>query len=69
MQSKRHSHYEVLSNQVVGIMGGWLIVMFLFPLFDHLLQHWVATVSSVIFFTWSYVRSYALRRYFNGKVK
>ena len=67
MQSKKHSHYEVLANQAIGIMGGWLIVMFLFPLFNHLSQHWIATISSVLFFIWSYARSYALRRYFDKK--
>ena len=65
-QSKKHSHYEVMSNQVVGVIGGWLIVMFLFPFFQHLEQSIVATISSAIFFVWSYARSYILRRVFNN---
>ena len=65
MQTKRHSHYEVLTNQIVGIVLGWLIVFALFPLFDHLCQAWVATISSVLFFISSYTRSYLIRRYFN----
>ena len=64
-QSKKHSHYEVLTNQVVGIVLGWLIVFLLFPLFDELEQVYVATISSCIFFISSYVRSYFLRRVFN----
>ncbi len=65
MQTKRHSHYEVLTNQIVGIVVGWLIVFALFPLFAHLGQAWVATISSVLFFISSYTRSYLIRRYFN----
>jgi len=67
MQSKKHSHYEVLTNQIVGIIGGWLIVMFAFPFFQHMEQYTVATISSVIFFVWSYLRSYTIRRFFNGR--
>ena len=67
MQTKKQTHIEVLTNQVVGIIGGWLIVYFLFPLFDHLEQGKVATISTIIFFIWSYSRSYILRRYFNKK--
>lgn len=69
MQSKKHSHYEIATNQTVGIVGGWLIVYFLFPLFNHYSQEIVATISSVIFFIWSYTRSYILRRYYNKKIK
>jgi len=65
MQTIKHSHFEVLTNQVVGICGGWLIVMYLFPLFDHLQQGYVATISSCIFFIWSYSRSFIIRRLFN----
>lgn len=69
MQSKKHSHYEILTNQIVGIIGGWLIVMFLFPLFDHLPQHYIATISTILFFIWSYTRSYIIRRLYNSKSK
>jgi hypothetical protein len=69
MQSKKYSHYEVLSNQVIGIIGGWLIVYYLFPFFQHLDQVYVATISSVLFFIWSYSRSYVIRRIFNRRIK
>jgi hypothetical protein len=65
MQTRKQSHLEILSNQVIGIVGGWLIVYLLFPLFNNLPQGYVATISSVIFFVWSYARSYTLRRIFN----
>ena len=67
MQTKKHSHYEVFTNQVVGIVVGWLSVFWLFPLFDHLAQFWVACVSTVLFFISSYTRSYLIRRYFNHR--
>lgn len=66
-QSKKESHAEVMENQIVGIIGGWLIVMYLFPLFHHLPQAQVATVSSALFFMWSYLRSYVIRRRHNKK--
>ena len=69
MQSKKQSHLEVTTNQILGIVGGWLIVYFLFPLFDHLSQGLVATISTIIFFIWSYIRSYTVRRYFNKRIE
>ena len=68
IQSKKDSHIEITLNQVVGIIGGWLIVMFVFPFFDYLEQFYVATISSILFFIWSYSRSYIIRRYFNGRL-
>lgn len=67
MQSKIQSHLEVTINQIVGLIGGWLIVYYLFPLFDYLSQSIVATISTIIFFIWSYMRSYLIRRYFATK--
>jgi hypothetical protein len=69
MQTKKQSLFEILTNQVIGIIGGWLIVYLLFPLFDHLPQEQIATISAVIFFIWSSLRSYILRRLFNKKIK
>ena len=68
MQTKKQSHLEVTINQILGIIGGWLIVYFIFPLFDYLNQSLVATISTIIFFIWSYIRSYLVRRYFNKKL-
>jgi uncharacterized membrane protein YccC len=69
MQSKKHSHYEILTNQIVGVIIGWLIVFLLFPFFSHLDQFWIATISTALFFISSYVRSYCIRRIFNGMAK
>ncbi len=67
-QTKLQSHLEVTTNQILGIIGGWLIVYYLFPLFDDLSQEIVATISTIIFFIWSYIRSYIVRRYFNKRI-
>lgn len=68
MQSKKDSHKEIFMNQWVGIILGWLIVYFLFPLFEHFEQFWIATISTVLFFISSYIRGYFIRRYFNKKI-
>ena len=65
MQTVKQTHLEVSVNQAVGIVVGWLIVYLLFPLFDYLPQHWVATISTALFFVSSYARSYLIRRFFN----
>ena len=67
MQSKKHSHYEITTNQILGIIIGWAIVYFIFPLLKELTQFELATVSSCMFFVSSYTRSYVIRRIFNGK--
>ena len=65
MQTKKDSIKEVSTNQIVGVIVGWCIVYFLFPLFDHLDQSLIATISTGIFFISSYMRSYIIRRIFN----
>lgn len=65
-QSKKHSHYEATTNQVIGVMMGWSIVYFIFPLLKHLTAFELATVSSIMFFISSYSRTYSLRRLFNA---
>jgi len=64
-QSKKYSHYEIMVNQIVGVVMGWLIVFLLFPLFDDLDQFYVASISTCIFFVSSYARAYIIRRVFN----
>lgn len=64
-QSKKHSHYEVLANQVAGIIIGWCLVYFAFPLMGVEVTEAQATASSAMFFVGSYVRAYGIRRIFN----
>ena len=57
-------HYEVLTNQILGITVGWLLVYFLYPVLIPLGPGNMATVSSVVFFISSYMRLYLIRMYF-----
>ena len=65
MQSKKHTHFEVITNQVAGLILGWCIVFFIFPFMGMESTATTATASSVIFFISSYTRSYVVRRIFN----
>jgi hypothetical protein len=69
IKSKKQSHLETIVNQCIGLFLGWMIVYALFPLFNHLKQEYVATISTIIFFISSYARTYLVRRYFNGIYK
>lgn len=69
MQSRFESFVEVVHNQWIGIVVGWMIVYFIFPLFQHLEQFWVASISTILFFVSSSFRAYVVRRYFNKKGK
>ena len=64
-QSKAHSHYEIITNSIAGIVIGWLIVFYIFPLIGVETTAVHATESSLIFFVASYTRAYAIRRIFN----
>ncbi len=65
MQSKRHSHYETTANQVAGLLIGWSLVYFVFPVMGVETTATQATISSVMFFISSYIRTYTIRRIFN----
>jgi membrane protein implicated in regulation of membrane protease activity len=66
-RAKRLVHYEVLTNQVLGIIVGWLVVYFLYPVLLSLGPAVMASISSVVFFVISYIRLYAVRMYFKNK--
>ncbi len=65
MQSKKHSHYEIITNQIAGIIIGWILVYFAFPLIGIEASVQQATASSAMFFIASYARAYTIRRIFN----
>ena len=66
MQSKKLSHVEIIANQAAGVIIGWLIVFFVFPLIGVETTPEQAFGSSAIFFVASYTRAYVIRRIFNG---
>jgi membrane protein implicated in regulation of membrane protease activity len=61
---RRLVHYEVLTNQILGITVGWLVVYFLYPILIPLGPGSMATISSIVFFIISYIRLYLVRIYF-----
>jgi membrane protein implicated in regulation of membrane protease activity len=63
-KSRRLVHYEVLTNQILGLTVGWLVVYFLYPVLIPLGPASMATLSSVVFFIISYIRLYTVRMYF-----
>ncbi len=66
-QSKIHSHYEIITNQIAGIMIGFVLVYFVFPFIGVETTATQASLSSMMFFIASYSRAYAIRRIFNNK--
>lgn len=66
-QSRKHSHYETIANQLAGQVIGWCLVYFVFPLMGVETTATQATASSIMFFISSYTRSYVIRRIFNKK--
>jgi len=64
-QSKKHSHYEMITNSVLGIIIGWSIVFWIFPYMGVETTVNQASLSSVMFFIASYARAYIIRRIFN----
>ena len=65
MQSKKHSHYETIANQIAGQIIAFCIVYFAFPLMGIEPTVVQAGISSVMFFCASYTRAYVIRRIFN----
>ncbi|WP_451923618.1 DUF7220 family protein [Sulfurovum mangrovi] len=65
MQSKKHSHMEIITNQILGVVIGWALVYFAFPIIGLEPTVEQATMSSGMFFVASYIRGYSVRRIFN----
>lgn len=65
MLTKKQIHIETTFNQMLGLVIGWCIVYFIFPLMAHLPMEQVATYSSAMFFVASYFRIYVTRTFFN----
>ena len=66
MQSRKYSHYEILTNQISGQIIGWLLVYFMLPLMGIETTALQATGTTILFFISSYTRSYVIRRIFNN---
>lgn len=65
--NRKMMHYEVLTNQILGVVVGWLIVYLIYPFLIPLGPATMATLSTSIFFITSYTRMYLVRMYFRKK--
>ena len=65
MQSKKFSHYEVMSNQIVGILVGLVVVYHLMPIIKYMPPELQSPIVVFTMFVFSYSRTYLLRRLFN----
>ncbi len=66
---KKMMHQEVLTNQILGVIVGWLVIYLIYPILIPLGPATMATLSTVIFFSISYIRMYLVRNYFRKKEK
>jgi membrane protein implicated in regulation of membrane protease activity len=61
MKKNKMIHYEVITNQVLGIIFGWFVIFFIYPYLIPLGPAMMATLSSIVFFIVSYMRLYLIR--------
>ena len=66
MQSRRSSFVEAVTNVGIGIVVAWAVTFAVFPLFNYEPTVAKSLYISLIFTVVSLVRSYVLRRVFNG---
>ena len=62
-QTKREAAIEVLTGTAIGMLGSWLITLFVMSYLPDKLQ--AATISVLLCTLWSLVRGYSIRRYFS----
>ena len=65
MQSKRFSHFEIMTNQIVGILIGLVVMYYLMPVIKHMPPELQSPIVVFTMFVFSYSRAYILRRLFN----
>ena len=65
-QSRKHSFYEAWVNILIGYGVNFTANMLIFPLFGFHITVTQNIVMGVIYTGISLVRSYAIRRWFNG---
>ena len=68
MQSKKHSFIEVLSNTAIGFVISLIATFIVFPYYEVETSSKQKTQITLAFTVISIIRSYVIRRYFNGKI-
>ena len=66
MQSKKHSFYETVAQNVLGLIIGWCVMYFILPYFGVEANKTQSTIASAIFFVTSFARSFLVRRAFSS---
>jgi hypothetical protein len=59
---------ESFTNQLIGFFIAMLTQMIVFPLYDIHVSHTQNFTMTAIFTVVSMIRSFIIRRYFNGKI-
>lgn len=67
MQSKRETHIEVTTNLWLGAIGSWFLTMLAMYFAPRIGTFWAGNLAFALCTVWSYVRGYAVRRYFNAR--
>ena len=68
-QSKKQSAFESIVNIVIGLIVSFLIQIVIYPLLEIPVTIKQNIIITIVFFLASFIRGYAVRRYFNKKTK
>jgi hypothetical protein len=64
-QSKKHSALESITNVVVGLVMSIVTQMILYPILNIPVSFSQNLIITGVFFVISFIRGYAIRRFFN----
>lgn len=65
-QSRRMSLVEAKTNAVIGLLVSWIFTFYGLPLFGIEINVSQASGITICYFFLSLIRSYIIRRFFNG---
>lgn len=68
MQSKKETHYEVLLNNILGVLVGLIAIRTMIPLLEGINPDIQSIVIVGVMFCLSYIRGYMIRRFFNKRL-
>lgn len=68
-QSKTFSLIEAITNTAVGLLVSFCVQLIIYPLLNIAVTINQNIIITIVFFTVSLIRSYLLRRLFNGTKK
>jgi len=68
-QSKKQSAFESIVNILIGLVVSFLIQIIIYPLLEIPVTIKQNIIITIVFFLASFIRGYAIRRYFNKKTQ